>query len=161
MSDSGEINWWMRGESGSVCPCSSLIIFTFFFLCVFCFSSHPSWQQPVCRARHGLQRFRHATAEEHFRYDCLTSRNLLTPHRFLQGIWEKGNDSCSAWPVSPTSQLLPWLSHPHTTRVCSQTSSPVPCAQEEGKQGLTPQRWFLHQHHPLRKATSVPGAPFY
>lgn len=72
-----------------------------------------------------LQRLRHATADEHFRCDCLTSRNLLTPHCFLQGMWEKGNDSCSGHPISAASQLLPWLSHTHVTGMCSQMGSPA------------------------------------
>lgn len=150
-----------RGESGSVCPCSSLIIFTSFSSMYFAFLHTPIGNSQCAGPGMGLQRFRHATAEEHFRCDCLTSCNLLTPCRFLQGIWEKGNDSCSGRLVSQDSRTLPWFPHPHTTRVCSQTGSPVPCAQEEGKQGLIPQRWFLHQQHPLRKALSVAGAPFH
>lgn len=97
-----------------------------------------------------------------FRCNCLTSCNLLTPHHSLQKIWEKGNDSCSGQPVSPSNQPIPWLSHNHTTRVCSQTSSPwnAPCIQE-GKQGPTLQKWFVHQQCPLRKAMSIRGAHFY
>lgn len=131
-----------RGESGSVCPCSSLIIFTSFSSVYFAFLHTPIGNSQCAGPGTGLQKFRHATAEKHFRCDCLTSRNLLTPRRFLQGIWEKGNDSCSGRPVSRDSQPLPQLLQPHTTRVCSQTSSPAPCAQHEGKQGLTPQRWI-------------------
>ena len=155
LPDSGEINWWTKEESQAMFVPAAPLSLLLFFLCVFCFSSHPYWQKPVCMARH------RAATEKHFRCVCLTSHNLLPWCHSLQGIWKKGKDSCSGQLVSPARQPLPWLSHAHMTRGCFQTSCPVPCAQEEGKQGLTPQRWFLHQQHPLRKAMNVTEVPFY
>lgn len=92
----------MKEESQAVSvPTASLIIFTSFF-----FSMHSCRQQQGAGPDTELQRFRHVTAEKHFRCDCLTSRNLLTTRHFLQGIGEKGNDSCSGQTVSRESQLL-------------------------------------------------------
>lgn len=125
--------WWKKEkrQSGSVCPCSSLNIFYFYGFTSFSSTYFAFLHTPVGHSqREGpgtrLQRLRHTTADEHFRCDGLTSRNLLTPHCFLQGMWEKGNDSCSGHPISAASQLLPWLSHTHVTGMCSQMGSPAP-----------------------------------
>lgn len=94
----------MKEDSQAVSvPTASLIIFTSFS------SVHSCRQQQGAGPDTELQRFRHVTAEKHFRCDCLTSRNLLTTRHFLQGIGEKGNDSYSGQTVSRESWLLPGL----------------------------------------------------